>query len=159
MRFEDVIKTTKFQNANGKAQLNLIHTASVIETYFTAWFGKFDLTMQQYNVLRIVRGQSPKSVKVKDISERVIYRNSNTTRIIDKLESKNLIERQDTAADKRAVHVVITQEGLDLMAQIDKVMISHDPHMKALEETEAEVLSMLLDKLRAHFDQVQVKPK
>jgi DNA-binding MarR family transcriptional regulator len=157
MLFEEVIKTKRFQNVNGKAQLNLIHTAGVVECYFTAYFKQFDLTMQQYNVLRIVRGQAPKSVKVKDISERVIYRNSNTTRIIDKLEAKKLLERQDTAADKRAVHVAMTQIGLDLMAKIDHDMLSHDPHIKALEETEAEVLSKLLDKLRDSFDRLTEK--
>ena len=77
----------------------------------TSFFMQFDLTMEQYNVLRIVRGQSPKSVKVKDISARILHRNSNTTRIIDKLEAKKLLVREDTAADRRAVHVVLTSEG------------------------------------------------
>jgi DNA-binding MarR family transcriptional regulator len=152
MRFEDAIKTNKFTSENAKSQLNLIYTASVLECFFTSYFKVFDLTMQQYNVMRIVRGQSPKSVKVKDITARILYRNCNTTRIIDKLEVKGLLRREETAQDKRAIHVVITESGLQLLKKIDQEMASNALHRKALDETEAEILSKILDKLRHDFD-------
>lgn len=152
MKFEEAIKTKKFQSENQKAQLNVIHTASVLKCYFTAFFNRFDLSMEQYNVLRIVRGQMPKPVKVKEISERILHRNSNTTRIIDKLEDKSLIIREEATKDRRAVHVILTPKGVALMDEIDQAIAEKSPHIKALEESEAEVLSLLLDKMRMDFD-------
>jgi DNA-binding MarR family transcriptional regulator len=152
MKFEDAIQTAKFQSENQKAQLNIIYTASVLKCFMTNYFRAFDLTVEQYNVLRIVRGQSPKSVKVKDISARILHRNSNTTRIIDKLETKYLLRREDATTDKRAVHVVLTPEGVTLMKKIDQHMEQNNPHLKSLDETEAAVLSRLLDKLRNDYD-------
>ncbi len=157
MRFEEAIKTSKFQSENQKAQLNIIYTASVLRCFFTNYFKAFDMTIEQYNVMRIVRGQSPHSVKVKDISARILHRNSNTTRIIDKLESKGLLLRKDVSSDKRAVHVVLTEAGRELLAKIDKHMEQNSPHLRALDETEAAVLSRLLDKMRHDFDAHQME--
>lgn len=160
MRFEDVIKTTKFQSENAKSQLNVIHTGGVLECYYNIWFAQFGLTTHQYNVLRIVRGQAPKSVTVKNISDRLVHRNSNTTRIIDKLAEKNLITREDTSPDRRAVHVVLTPKGIELLSKIDDVMLNDNPHLVALDESEASVLSKLLDKMREAFDaSLASKPK
>jgi DNA-binding MarR family transcriptional regulator len=152
MRFEDAIKSSKFQSENQKAQLNILYTASILKCFFNAYFKKYDLTTEQYNVMRIVRGQSPKSVKVKDISSRILSRNSNTTRIIDKLEVKKLLKRSEANKDKRAVNVTLTDEGIALLKRIDDGMLESSPHLKSLEETEAGVLTKLLDKMRTDFD-------
>jgi DNA-binding MarR family transcriptional regulator len=159
MKFEEALHTSKFANENAKAQLNILHTASILECYFTVWFRRYGLSMQQYNVMRIVRGQTPNWVSVKDITMRVVSKNSNTTRIIDKLESKKLITRQISEIDKRVVNVVLTPIGCALLTKIDGDNNKEHLHKTALEDHDAESLNALLDKLRETFESIDQTKK
>ncbi|WP_310590368.1 MarR family transcriptional regulator [Dyadobacter sp. NIV53] len=112
-------------------------------------FREHDLTLQQYNVLRILRGQQSNAIKVSDIAERMLDKNSNTSRLVDKLLVKGLAERTSCPSDRRAVDVIITEHGLDLLAKIDPLLEEWENKMSAtITPEEAESISALLDKMR-----------
>ncbi len=114
------------------------------------------VTLQQYNVLRILRGQYPNPVKVSDITERMLDKMSNASRLVDKLLLKQLAERTECPSDRRAVDVVITQKGLDLLKMLDECQAGWEDGLKErLSEEEAVVISELLDKLRKECDSKQ----
>lgn len=140
---------TGFSSSVQKAHLNILFTASVIKNYFSKRLRPFDLSLEQYNVLRIVRGAKADKTCVKQISMRMIERNSNTTRIIDKLVSKNLVYRQQSEQDKREQTINLTPEGINLLKAIDKDFELHPLHVARLDNDEAEQLSKLTDALRA----------
>ena len=149
MSLEEEIKTSKFSSEAQKAYINVLFTASWFKRRLKAFFDKHDITMEQFNVLRIVRGAHIRGgIRVIDISNRMVERSSNTTRIIDKLEKKNLVERTALRADKRALNIQMTQVGLDFMHKIDKAMEESNPHLSVLSDEENELLNILLDKMR-----------
>ncbi len=108
----------------------------------------FGLTLQQYNVLRILRGQFPSPIKVAEITERMLDKMSNASRLVDKLLAKELAQRTECPNDRRAVDVVITEKGLDLLQKIDQYQLQWEKRFHTLSEEEAAELSQLLDKLR-----------
>ena len=116
MKLEDEIKTSKFQNEVHKAHLNILVSAAWLRARIITSLKPFGLTSEQYNVLRILRGQSPQGIRVKDITRRMLERNSNTTRIIDRLESKGLARRLASERDRRERAVVLTDEGTEMLS-------------------------------------------
>ncbi len=148
MRFEDEVQSKKFINDTQKAQLNILFTAGWIKGKLNAALKPFSITTEQYNVMRILRGKHPTPMRVKDISSRMIDRNSNTTRIIDKLEKKKLLRRTASERDKREIEVAILPTGIDLLSQIDGVINSEIIHQSILTEAELAALNGLLDKMR-----------
>ncbi|GHC62556.1 MarR family winged helix-turn-helix transcriptional regulator [Ulvibacter litoralis] len=135
----------QFSNNKMKALLNIMYTASWISSRENAFFKPFGISPQQFNVLRILRGAG-KPMAVQSIKERMIDRNPNTTRLMDKMCAKNLIERIACESDRRVVHIEITQKGLSLLQKID----DNKPldWLKNLSDKEAALLSDLLDKIR-----------
>lgn len=135
----------QFSNNKTKALLNLMYTASWISNKQTTFFKPFGISPQQFNVLRILRGAG-KPMPAQSIKERMIDRNPNTTRLMDKMCAKNLIERIACESDRRVVHIEITQKGLALLQEID----DNQPldWLKNLSDEEAAHLSDLLDKIR-----------
>ncbi len=148
MPIEQDIKQSKFRNAHHKLALNLLYTASWLSNGQAGLLKPYDLTMQQYNVLRILRGQYPKPVRVNDIIERMLDKMSNASRLVDKLLAKNLVERTTCPHDRRAVDVVITQAGLDVLTELDKHQNQWEVQLQNINDQEAETLSNLLDKMR-----------
>lgn len=138
--------SSSFPNNRVKAFLNIIYTANWINSKQSTFFKPFGLSSQQYNVLRILRGAG-EPLKVQTIKERMIERSPNATRLMDKLNDKQLIERIACPEDRRVVHINITQKGLELLQEIDKQDDRHD-FINNLTEEEATMLSDLLDKLR-----------
>ncbi|MEL6562618.1 MAG: MarR family transcriptional regulator, partial [Bacteroidota bacterium] len=110
------------------------------------------LTVAQFNVLRILRGQHPKPVTVNLIIERMLDRMSNASRIVDKLEKKGLVIRKQCAADRRAVDVIISDDGLDLLKQLDQDLYSWQESVKSLTDEECEQLNCLLDRFRQSYE-------
>lgn len=105
--------------------------------------------MQQYNVLRILRGKSPEPVKVNEIMERMLDKMSNASRLVDKLVLKKLVDRTECPKDRRAVDVVITAKGLELLAKIDSLQNVWEEELNCrLTADEANTLSHLLDRMR-----------
>jgi DNA-binding MarR family transcriptional regulator len=149
MSIETDIKQKKFRSPYQRLALNLIYTANWLEYKQLEFFKGHDITPQQYNVLRILRGQGSTPIKVGDITERMLDRNSNTSRLVDKLLAKNLAKRSSCANDRRAVDVLITEEGLQLLAELDPFVDQWEDRFNIITPEEAEQISALLDKLRA----------
>ncbi|GGN03195.1 MarR family transcriptional regulator [Dyadobacter beijingensis] len=129
--------------------LNLVYTTKWLEYKQLESFREHDITQQQYNVLRILRGQQGNPIKVNDITERMLDKSSNTSRLVDKLLAKNLAKRSSCESDRRAVDVVITEEGLALLKVLDPFIEDWENRFNIISEEEAEQISALLDKLRA----------
>ncbi|MFN4145775.1 MAG: MarR family winged helix-turn-helix transcriptional regulator [Runella sp.] len=148
MPIENDIKQTKFRNIHHKMVLNLIYTHNWLVNEQYALLKPFDLTSQQFNVLRILRGQYPNPVRVNDIIERMLDKMSNVSRLVDKLLAKGLVERTSCPHDRRAVDVLITEAGLNLLKEIDAHQDTWEDKLRTLNDDEATQLSDLLDKLR-----------
>jgi len=134
-----------FPNHKVKAMLNIMFTANWINSYQNSFFKPFKISSQQYNILRILKG-AEEPLKVQTIKERMIERSPNTTRLMDKLCAKDLIERIACPDDRRVVHIKITAEGLRLLDAISKT--NRKDLLENLTEEEASQLSDLLDKIR-----------
>lgn len=152
MSIETDIKQKKFRSPFQKLALNLVYTTKWLEYKQLESFKEHDITPQQYNVLRILRGQQGNPIKVSDITERMLDKSSNTSRLVDKLLAKNLAKRTSCESDRRAVDVVITEEGLDLLKILDPVIEDWENRFNIISEEEAERISALLDKLRENED-------
>lgn len=153
MSIETDIKQKKFRSPYQKLALNLVYTTKWLEYKQLESFKEYDITPQQYNVLRILRGQQGNPIKVSDITERMLDKSSNTSRLVDKLLAKNLAKRTSCESDRRAVDVVITEDGLALLKVLDPFIEDWENRFNIISEEEAEQISALLDKLRENENQ------
>ena len=149
MSIEEDIKQGKALSPFTKAIINIIYTNSWIGQHHSELFKEFDLTIPQYNVLRILRGQNPNPATVNLIIERMLDKSSNASRIVDKLVSKGLVVRKQCPSDRRAVDVFISKEGLELLEKIDGVLQDWEDKMSKLSEKDYQLLNSLLDKMRS----------
>lgn len=145
-RLEDEIKQEKFTSIHQKAVINLIYTSNWLQSKQQEFFKSFGITGQQFNILRILKGQYPKSISGTEIKSRMLDRNSDVSRLLDRLAAKNLICRKTCPNDKRASDVLITEEGVSLLKQISKTH-KQDAFL-SLTDHEAAQLSDLLDRAR-----------
>jgi DNA-binding MarR family transcriptional regulator len=148
MKLEDEIKQKAFTSQYHRLTLNVLFTASWLNTQTIRVLKPFGLTPQQYNVLRILRGQNQKPASVGLIQERMLDKSSNASRLIDKLVEKKLIDRKTCPDDRRQMDVKINQKGLDLLGEIEPNIRQMDNAFKTLTEDEAKLAGDLLDKLR-----------
>jgi DNA-binding MarR family transcriptional regulator len=148
MRIEDEIKQKKFKSEYQKMYINLVYTANRMNTQQMRMFKEFGLSVQQYNILRILRGQVPSAVNLGLIQDRMLDKNSNASRLIEKLKIKKLVERKESKIDRRQVDIMITEKGLDLLKKMDGKVEEAELIDSNLTKQEAETLSDLLDKLR-----------
>jgi DNA-binding MarR family transcriptional regulator len=147
MKIEEEIQQKKFKNPHQKAVINLIYTANWLQNKLQVFFKSAGITAQQFNILRVLKGQHPRSISATAIKGRMLDQNSDVSRILDRLHAKNLITKKTCPNDKRASDVNITQEGLDLLKALDKKQSAIDETI-ALSPEEATQLSDLLDKCR-----------
>ena len=136
---------SSFQNQKIKALLNLKYTASWLDHIGAEMLKPYNISEQQYNILRILRGAA-KEITVTEVKERMIQKSPNTTRLMDKLCEKKLIDRSRCESDRRVVFVKINKKGLNLLDRIN--MSDFDACTNRLTEGEAKLLNQLLDKLR-----------
>jgi DNA-binding MarR family transcriptional regulator len=129
----------------------LVYTAGLVQAEQARFFKQYDLSPQQYNVLRILRGQHPNPVCVGLVQERMLDQMSNASRLIEKLKLKNLLTRKECKEDRRQVDVAITKDGLDLLSEIDKEFNKFEAYINCLDIQEANQLNALLDKLANQF--------
>ena len=130
--------------------VNLIYTSNWVQERQKSYFSKFGITQQQYNVLRILRGNYPKPYSTSDIRERMLDKMSDASRIVERLVKKDLVVRKINKKDKRLVDVTISDSGLDLLEKIDKTIENFvQKPFSNLTEKEQEILDSLLDKVRA----------
>ncbi len=148
MKIEDEIQSSKFEDNYHKAVINISYTYSWLNNLLRINFERYDLTSQQFNVLRILRGQSPKPATINMIKERMLDKMSDASRIVDRLMQKELVSRCTNNIDRRAVDIHISQKGLDVLSKIDQEFKTADLLKHNLTEDEAATLSDLLDKLR-----------
>ena len=151
MRIEDEIKHPVFRNAYENAIINLTYTAGWLEVRQTAAFKPFGLTLPQFNVLRILRGQHPRPATVALHIDRMLDKTSNASRIVDRLEEKQLVTRTVCPANRRTVDIRITEAGLALLMRLeaDEVLEPTRLGLGSFSESELRQFNDLLDKLRA----------
>lgn len=147
-RIEDEIQQATFRNELSKAGINLIYTGTWLKTAHSDFFKSFGITWPQHNILRILRGQKGNPVNVNAIKERMVDKSSNVSRITEKLQNKKLIECRPSQTDKRAVDIMITQKGLDLLSAVEGRIHEINNLLAHLEPGELLLLNMLLDKVR-----------
>lgn len=148
MKIEAEIKQVSFENEIQKLIVNQLFTGKYVSNIIAQHLKPFGLSSQQYNVLRILRGQGQEVISVNAIASRMIDRMSNVSRLIDKLADKKLIKRKVNKKDRRQMDVSISKRGIELLAQIDAVEKDMQVHFTHLSQEEAEQLNALLDKLR-----------
>jgi DNA-binding MarR family transcriptional regulator len=148
VKIEDEIKQTKFSSIHQKAMLNLLFTVNWLQNKQQEFFKPFGITSQQFNILRILRGQGPSAISATEIKSRMLDKNSDVSRLLDRLIQKNLIEKKMCPSDKRATDVSITHGGLELLKTIDVEQKKLDDFASSLTAEEAKLLSDLLDKAR-----------
>lgn len=149
MGISEDIKQEKFKSQFGKAVINILYTNSWINQKNAQVFKSFGLTTPQYNILRILRGQHPKPATVNLLIDRMLDKSSNASRIVDRLEQKGLVKRTQCPNDRRAVDVLISDDGLNILSEMDKVMENWESTHNKLTDEEAETLNYLLDKVRS----------
>lgn len=147
MKLEDEIKS-KFRNDYHKALVNLYYTHNVIGEQFFKIMKEYGLAAPQFNVLRILRGQHPDAVSIGLIKERMLDKNSDVSRIVDRLYKKKLVERKESKTDRRQKDVVITKKGLKLLDKMTICEEREDSILSKLNKKEVKLLNDLLDKIR-----------
>lgn len=149
MNIEEVIKATKEIPLAKKTFLNILYTEKLVSESILELLKIFDLSIEQYNVLRILKGQNFKPISMGLIQERMLAKKSNTTRLVDKLLLKELVSRSNCLENRRIIHVTITQKGVDLLNKLNPV-IDDKENNYALNLTiqELETLNYLLEKYR-----------
>ncbi len=148
MTLEEEIKQSKFRNVQQKAILNILFTSNWIQNKQKEFFEPFGITGQQYNILRILRGQHPNLISGAEIKSRMLDKNSDVSRLLDRLIGKNLVSKSQCPNDKRASDILITESGLSLLEKLDSSINNLDTKLNSLSEEEANQLSTLLDKSR-----------
>jgi DNA-binding MarR family transcriptional regulator len=149
MKIEEIIKSNIDMDNDKKVILNILYTQNVITDKFNEVLKPHDLSSEQYNVLRILRGQKGCPANMCVIQERMIAKNSNTTRLIDKLLIKELVTRKVCPENRRKIEILITAKGLDLLLDLDTKVVEHERYFaKNLSQTELEQLNLLLEKYR-----------
>ncbi len=149
MKIEEVIKSNVALEDAKKVILNIIYTQNVLSDKFNEILKPYDLSSEQYNVLRILRGQKGNPANMCIIQERMLAKNSNTTRLIDKLLLKDLVTREVCPDNRRKIEVLITQKGLDVLTMLDPKVDEHEQQFaNNLTEEELNLLNSLLEKYR-----------
>ena len=148
MKIEEEIQQPKFRNVHHKVAVNLLYTAAWLDDRNKNFFKEYGITNQQFNILRILRGQLPNKISGAEIKNRMLDKNSDVSRLLDRLILKKLVTKSQCPNDKRAADVLITEAGLDLLKKSDGKMDETDLAVFHLTKTEATQLSDLLDKCR-----------
>lgn len=148
MGIEKEIQQEKFRNTRQKAMLNILFTNGWIAEKMKNILAPEDITAQQYNILRILRGSFPQPLSTLQIRERMLDRMSDTSRIVDRLVAKQLVKKVVCTKDRRLVDVTITEKGQNLLKKLDAAINRIDDIVSGINDKEAETLSKLLDKLR-----------
>lgn len=148
MEIEKEIYSNKFENNHQKVVVNLIYTYGWITNLLRLQLNKYEITLQQYNILRILRGQYPKPATVNILKERMLDKMSDASRIVERLVQKELAKRCVNNKDRRAVDILISAKGLEILKKLDEEMSVKDLLAENLNDEEAITLSVLLDKMR-----------
>ncbi len=145
---EESLKIKTFESEQSKANVNILFTSNWLSHKINSKLKPFHLSSEQFNVLRILRGSSPKYLCQKDILERMIANQSNMTALIKKLIQKDFIVLQKSLEDKREYMISITERGLSILKEVDSILEKENLFINNLSSSEAFHLNALLDKIR-----------
>lgn len=148
MSLEKDIQQPKFRNEYQKSIINLIYTYFWVSDCTRTIFKQFNITQQQYNILRILRGSHPNPCTINSLKERMLDKMSDTSRLVDRLIKKDLVEKCQFKEDKRVSNISISEKGLKLLEEADKHVVKIDEIFSNLDEQEIKQLNTLLDKAR-----------
>ncbi len=148
MRLEDEIKQERFENENHKLVINIQFTANWLNSLHNRVLKPYGISSQQFNVLRILKGQFPNPSSLNLIKERMLDKESNASRLIDKLDGAELVNRRTCPNNRRQVDITITKKGINLLDDINVQVEKLNDSMPHISEEDAKVLNALLDKLR-----------
>ena len=145
---KEIHQVRPFRNDYHKATVNLIYSGKWVLQFVTDFLKPYKLTLQQYNILRILRGKYPEAITVTFIRDRMLDRMSDASRLVEHLRKKELVIRTTAGSDRRRMDVVITEKGLALLEEIEKENDQMDKRLATLDEQEVVQLNFLLDKFR-----------
>jgi DNA-binding MarR family transcriptional regulator len=148
VKLEQAIQSTKFKSEVQKAGLNILYTAWWLKTVMSKELKEFGLTHEQYNVLRILKGKYPDQMCVRDIACRMIEKNSNVPRIVDRLVLKKLVKRCTSEIDKRETVITLTQSGITILEATTEIVNKLMDEQVSISQEEAKNLNWLLEKIR-----------
>jgi DNA-binding MarR family transcriptional regulator len=148
MLLEEEIQQKSFKSPEQKLAVNLLFTNNWLNNHYATFFKGLDLTVQQYNVLRILRGQYPNYCNLKLIKERMLDKMSDCSRIVDKLVSKKYVVRKECPNDRRSVNLIISDTGLAILKELDFIDEASKEIFKNLSGKQVDQLNSLLDTLR-----------
>ncbi len=151
MEIEQEIKQEKFSSPYQKAIINVIFTANHIQRVNNALMKENGLTIQQYNILRILRGQLPNAASIQLLTDRMLDKTSNASRLVEKLRVKEYLERSICNEDRRSVNVIITEKGLELLNTLDPKIENLQNSLKTIPENEINQFNSTLNKLRNYL--------
>ncbi|MFB0946582.1 MAG: MarR family transcriptional regulator [Spirosomataceae bacterium] len=147
---QEIQQNNPFHSSNEKAIINVIYTNNWLYLHHNKLFKKYSLSMQQYNVLRILNGQKEDPLTINGIIDRMLDKMSNASRLVDKLFLKDYVTRVENKADRRACDVAITPAGIEALAAIEDELKSLQSNLTQLSEVDADKLSNLLDVMRGN---------
>ena len=149
MKLEEHLKMKSFSSPEQRATLNIVFTGLWLTDKINSFLKNHDLSEQQYNVLRILKGQKGNPINLLDVQERMIQSNSNSTRLVEKLRIKGFVNRIVCEENRRKVEISITAKGLEKLSEIENDMKAIQNHpFQNLKIEEMNLLADLLDKLR-----------
>lgn len=148
MGIDHDIRQSKFHSEYQKAAVNLLYTYGWVMERTRELLGSEDITPQQFNILRILRGSHPEPLSTLQIRERMLDKMSDTSRIVDRLIGKGLVKKGTCKTDRRLVDVMITDKGRKMLERLDSRQRELDDILGNLSAKEAGTLSELLDKIR-----------
>ena len=150
MKIEEAIKQKNFGSDVEKMVVNLIFTGNWILNTNAQALKPTGLTTQQFNVLRILKGQHPKPAAISLVNERMLDKMSNASRLVEKLRQKELVERTPCLDDRRQVDVKLTELGLEVLKESNKAIANAARKFNGLSDKEVAEVNNLLDKLRTN---------
>jgi len=149
MNLEQSISQSHFSSEQEKFMINVIYTSNLFSLISTRLFKPFDLSPEQYNVLRILRGQKGQSISLLEIEHRMLDKSSNVSRLLDKLSVKSFIKRDSSKEDRRKIEITISNTGLQVLHQIDLLLDDLYSQLKSIiSHDEAKLANSILDKSR-----------
>ena len=147
-KLEEEVRVEKFRNGRHRLLINLIYTNNWITGLMQAGFKPFGITNQQFNILRILRGNHPEPCTIQYLKERMLDKQPDVSRLVDRLQAKGFLARRPNEEDRRKMNVIITDHGLEVLKDMEGTVNAFESLMGQLDDTEVEQLNTLLDKMR-----------
>jgi len=148
MSLEEELKVSKFQNQRHRLSVNIMYTNNWMTSQMQEVFRKFGVTNQQYNILRILRGKYPLPCTIHELRNKMLDKQPDVSRLLDRIQAKQLVERKPNETDRRKMDVVISAKGLELLSRMENAVAGFDDFFSNLDNSEILVLNQLLDKVR-----------